>query len=197
MGKIFFVCGKSCSGKDTLFKYLSNDSSLNLKTVVGYTTRPMRDGEENGREYFFVDEKRMLELKKSGRVIELRTYDTIHGKWHYFTVDDGQINLAENDYIYIGTLESYTGMVNYYGKNNIVPIYIQVETGVRLERAVKREKQQPSPKYTEMCRRFIADEEDFSEEKLAIAGIVKRYDNDILDECLSKIVYDIKNQEQV
>ena len=55
MSRIFFVLGKSCSGKDTIFRYLKEKKELNLKTVVGYTTRPMRVGEENGKEYFFVD----------------------------------------------------------------------------------------------------------------------------------------------
>ena len=38
MSKIFFVLGKSCSGKDTIFQSLKENKQLNLKTVVGYTT---------------------------------------------------------------------------------------------------------------------------------------------------------------
>ena len=64
MAKIFFVLGKSCSGKDTIFKKLKEDRELNLNTVTGYTTRPMREGEINGVEYFFVNNE---ELKKSGK----------------------------------------------------------------------------------------------------------------------------------
>ena len=43
----------------------------------------------------------------------------------------------------------------------MIGIYIEVEDGVRLERALKREQQQASPKYAEMCRRFLADQDDF------------------------------------
>ena len=53
MSKIFFVLGKSCSGKDTIFQSLKENKQLNLKTVVGYTTRPMRAGEKEGVEYYY------------------------------------------------------------------------------------------------------------------------------------------------
>ena len=61
MSKIFFVSGKSCSGKDTIFNILKQSEELNLKTVVGHTTRPMRVGEQDGVEYFFVDEEKLNE----------------------------------------------------------------------------------------------------------------------------------------
>lgn len=194
MSKIFFVLGKSCSGKDTVFSRLREDKSLALKTVVGYTTRPMREGEEDGVEYFFVKESKLEELKQSGKVIECRDYNTIHGVWSYFTVDDGQIDLNKGDYLYIGTLESYEKMVKYYGDKAVVPIYIEVETGERLSRAVNRERGQSKPKYAELCRRFLADEEDFKEENIKKAGITKRYENVVLEDCIEEIVESIKNK---
>ena len=192
MAKIYFVLGKSCSGKDTIFRYLKENTELNLKTVVGYTTRPMRKNEKDGREYFFVTKEQLEKLKSQGKIIECRDYNTVHGVWSYFTVDDSQITIGENDYLYIGTLESFNAMVEYYGRENIVPLYIQVETGERLERAGKRERQQENPKYAELCRRFLADEEDFSEEKIKEAKIEKRYINDSLDRCIAEIVETIK-----
>lgn len=170
MAKIFFVLGKSCSGKDTIFKKLKEDRELNLNTVTGYTTRPMREGEINGVEYFFVNNEELEALKNQGKVIECRDYNTVYGVWSYFTVDDGQINLEKGNYLYIGTLESYEQMVRYYGKEVVVPIYVEVETGERLTRAVNRERQQENPKYTELCRRFLADEEDFCEENIKKSG---------------------------
>ena len=192
MSKIFFVLGKSCSGKDTIFRYLKEKKELNLKTVVGYTTRPMRVGEENGKEYFFVDRDELEKLKGEGKIIECRDYNTVYGIWSYFTVDDGQINLGKGNYLYIGTLQSYMEMTKYYGDDVVVPLYIEVETGERLSRAVKREREQSNPKYTELCRRFIADEEDFKEENIRKAGINKRYINSDLDKCISEIVETIR-----
>lgn len=191
MSKIFFVTGKSCSGKDTIFQRIKENEALGLKTVVGYTTRPMRAGEKNGREYFFVDELRLESLRKEGKVIECRGYNTVHGLWNYFTVNDGQINLENGNYLYIGTLESYEQFVEYYGRDTVVPIYVEVESGERLERAVKRERKQKEPKYAELCRRFLADEEDFKEENIVAAGINKRYQNVELEECIGEIIRDI------
>lgn len=192
MSKIFFVLGKSCSGKDTIFRYLKEKKELNLKTVVGYTTRPMRVGEENGKEYFFVGRDELEKLKWEGKIIECRDYNTVYGIWSYFTVDDGQINLGKENYLYIGTLQSYMEMTKYYGDDVVVPLYIEVETGERLSRAVKREREQSNPKYTELCRRFIADEEDFKEENIRKAGINKRYINSDLDKCIGEIVETIR-----
>lgn len=193
MAKIFFVLGKSCSGKDTIFKKLKENRELNLNTVTGYTTRPMREGEINGVEYFFVNNEELEALKNQGKVIECRDYNTVYGVWSYFTVDDGQINLEKGNYLYIGTLESYEQMVRYYGKEVVVPIYVEVETGERLTRAVNRERQQENPKYTELCRRFLADEEDFCEENIKKAGIKKRYENNSLERCIEEIVEDIRD----
>ncbi|MBR4210156.1 MAG: guanylate kinase [Lachnospiraceae bacterium] len=171
MGMIFYIMGKSASGKDSLFRILKEDPELGLKTVVMYTTRPMREGEADGREYFFTDEAVKEAFLAEGKMIECRTYQTIHGPWSYFTARDGQIDLNQGNYLMMGTLESYAKMQEFYGPEQMIPLYIQVEDGERLSRALAREKQQKAPHYAEMCRRFLADEEDFSEEKLLKVGI--------------------------
>lgn len=177
MGKIYCMMGKSSSGKDTLYKMLLEDERLSLKTVVLYTTRPMRAGETDGVEYFFCGEERLLELEAAGKIIELRAYDTVHGVWKYFTVSDHQMEDEKQDYLLIGTLESYQKLRDYFGKERVVPIYIEVEDGIRLERALQRERLQKKPQYEEMCRRFLADAADFSEEKLLAAQITTRFEN--------------------
>ena len=53
MGKIYYMMGKSSSGKDTLYKEV-RQRCPELKTVTLYTTRPKREGEKDGVEYFFV-----------------------------------------------------------------------------------------------------------------------------------------------
>ena len=188
MGKIFYLMGKSSSGKDTMFKKLIEDKALGLKTIVGYTTRPMREGERDGVEYFFVDEEKMLLLEAEGKVKERRSYNTVHGIWSYFTVDDGQVNLDSDDkYLLIGTLESYEKVRNYYGKEYLVPLYISVDDGLRLQRALDRERQQDKPKYAEMCRRFLADEADFAKENIDRCEITVSYENVDLESCYKLI----------
>jgi len=188
MGKIFYIMGKSSSGKDTIFKHLLDNETLNLKTIVPYTTRPIRVGEKDGTEYFFTDEAGLQELEQQGKVIEVRSYDTFHGVWKYFTVSDNQIDLSNHHYLLIGTLESYVKTREFFGKENVVPILVDSEDGIRLQRALHRERKQKIPKYEEMCRRFLADSQDFSNENIEKAGITKIfYNNESLSECLEDI----------
>ena len=191
MGKIFCIMGKSATGKDTIYKRLLQNSELGLKRIVSYTTRPIREGEKEGEEYHFTDVKNLELLKEQGKIIECRSYDTIHGIWNYFMVKDNQIDLTQNDYLVIGTLESYLKIKDYFGKEQVVPIYIELEDGERLARALEREKTQSRPKYEELCRRFLADCQDFSDEKLKEAGIHRCYVNNDLDNCSSDIEKDI------
>lgn len=186
MGKICYIMGKSASGKDSVFKELKRRFPA-YREIVPYTTRPIREGETDGVEYHFVDDSRLLELEREGRVIERRDYQTKHGVWRYFTVDDGQVDLHGNDYLVIGTLESYGKMRERFGKDAMVPVYVEVEAGERLLRALARERVQKEPKYAEMCRRFLADEEDFSEENLKRAEIGRKFKNIDFGECIDEI----------
>ena len=193
MGHIFYVMGKSASGKDTIYKIL-RERLPQIRTVVPYTTRPIRAGERDGVEYYFVTGKRLADLEKQGKIIEKRTYQTIYGPWSYATVDDGQIDLGSHDYFMIGTLESYEGTRNYFGADALVPLYIEVEDGERLQRALDRERQQTEPKYAELCRRFLADAADFSEDRLAEAGIRRRFQNVNFEDCRDELVAAIRKE---
>ena len=192
MGKIYYMMGKSSSGKDTIYKEIRKELPY-LKTLTLYTTRPMREGEQNGVEYYFVSNEILDKYKDEGKIIELRTYQTVYGDWKYATIDDGQINLDKNDYLMIGTLESYVKTKAYYGTENLIPLYIEVEDGERLMRAIARERQQEHPGYEEVCRRFLADQKDFSEDNLKEAGITRRYQNDDKVRCKEEIVEVIRD----
>lgn len=191
MGRIFYIMGKSATGKDTVYKELLKRRP-DLKTIVPYTTRPIREGETNGVEYFFSSLEQLEKFKTSGKIIELRTYETVMGPWNYFTMDDGQFDICgESPYLMIGTLESYEKMCMYFGQQALVPLYIEVPDGIRLLRAVEREKNQKNPNYREVCRRYLADEEDFSEENLKRLRIEKRFCNLKLEQCLEEILQEI------
>ena len=157
MGKMIYLMGKSSTGKDTIYKHLLQWKEIPFEKVVLYTTRPIRAHEKNGREYHFTDEVHYQELLKAGKIIEDRVYQTFYGPWRYFTVDDGSIDLQNQNYLVIGTLESFIKTAEYFSKDQVLPIYIEVDDGIRLERAIQRERRQETPKYEEMCRRFLAD----------------------------------------
>lgn len=189
MGVIFYILGKSGSGKDTIYKRIMEHYSGRLSQVIPYTTRPIRSGETEGGEYHFVDETMFKDMEAQGKIIEARAYNTVHGIWRYFTACDEQLQDIEGstNYLMIGVLESYVSTRNYFGANKVLPIYIEVEDGLRLSRALSRERVQEQPKYKELCRRFLADCQDFSEEKLKEAELDRFFVNDDLEECVLSI----------
>lgn len=195
MGKIYCVMGKSASGKDTVYQRILA-ARPDLKEYVMYSTRPMRAGETDGVTYHFVDSAFIGEAGKQGKLVESRTYETVKGPWTYATLDDGQIEPGAASYLMPATLESYRALSEYFGKETVVPVYIEVEDGERLLRAIRREKEQAVPQYREMCRRFLADCDDFSEEKLAAAGIGKRYRNDDLEMCVREILGEMNDARE-
>ena len=189
---IYYLFGKSASGKDTIYKRLK-ELRPEWKEVTPYTTRPIREGETEGVEYHFVSNEQMDQFKRDGKIIEERVYQTVYGPWRYGTVDDGQINLSDDsDYLMIGVLESYISTRNYVGSENITPLYIEVPDDIRLERAKRREMLEKNPKLDEMMRRFEADNMDFSEDKLEKADINKRYRNIVLEDCINEIIKDTR-----
>lgn len=203
MSKIFFIMGKSASGKDGIFTRLLQQNIPGLKPVVLYTTRPMREGEEQGREYHFTDINGLNDMREKGLVIEERVYHTVQGDWIYFTAADeafdgiGDESGSGQNLLVINTLEAYEKYLEYFGEKTMVPIYIYVDDDIRLIRAVERERQQKTPDYKEICRRFLADEDDFSEEKLMSLNVTSHYrfnNNTTMDDTVRRITEFIKRE---
>lgn len=188
MGKIFYIIGSSSTGKDTIFKRVSEEFKGKLRTIAMYTTRPIRVGEEEGVSYHFVSETELERIEKAGNLIELRAYDTRHGVWKYFTVKDEHISIEENDYLMIGTLVSYVATKKFFGEGRVLPLLITLDDGVRLQRALDREKSQEQPRFEEMCRRFLSDSQDFSDDNLNQAGIKTEFINNDLEHCIKDIL---------
>lgn len=187
MNHLFCIIGKSASGKDSVYRQLLADGVLSLSRIVPYTTRPIREGEREGDQYHFRSLADYREDLAAGRVLEWRCYDTVFGPWYYYTMDDGQIDLDRASFLIIGTLESYRSLQDRFTAERVLPIYIEVEDGERLQRALDRERKEKKPRYAELCRRFLADSEDFSEEKLQAAGIGRRFENADMETCLEEI----------
>ncbi len=163
MKRLFCLIGKSGAGKDTVFGELLKRTSL--IPVVTYTTRPMRSGETDGKEYHFVTDDVLKKLEIENKIIEKRTYHTVHGDWNYFTCDI-DFSLGEH-HVMIGTPEVVKNLVKYYDDDMVVIIYLELDDRKRLERCINRESEQKKPNYSEVCRRYLADEEDFSESEIS------------------------------
>lgn len=165
MSRIFCLVGKSGAGKDTLYGAIMARYGNRLTPVVPCTTRPMREGERNGENYFFMTEAELRGLEERGQVIEKRVYQTVQGPWTYFTRRFALID--GRDYIVITTLEGARSFLRAFGGDTVRTVYLTLPDGRRLHRCLEREDAQKKPDYAEMCRRFLADEKDFAPEKLA------------------------------
>lgn len=189
--KLIYIMGKSSAGKDTIYNILKQ--KMDVDTYVMYTTRPIREGEVDGESYNFITMEEMQEYmdgKKEDKLIEYRKYNTVYGPWIYATISDSQFK-SNKDILMVGTLESYVKVKENFDNNKdiqLIPIYVEVPDNIRLKRAIEREETQKEPKYKELCRRFIADTEDFSEENLKSAGIDERFINIDLDKCVEEIL---------
>ena len=201
MSNLVYIMGKSSSGKDTIYQKLVKKMDTN--SYVLYTTRPMRDGEQEGREYHFITREEYSKLEEEGKVIEARHYNVVNAEgnkdiWTYATIDDKQWD-KQGDFITIGTLESYNSIKKYLNNHperdlSLLPVYIEIDEEERRKRATKRENEKAKPNFEEMERRLKADNIDFSEEKLEEAGIslAETFENDSLEECVNNIEEYIK-----
>lgn len=162
MSRVFCLVGKSCSGKDTLCARILKRYP-ELKPVIPHTTRPRRPGEAEGQSYHFVTEEQLRQYEARGQVIEKREYHTTQGLWTYFTL---RFEL-DADRLIITTLEGARALMDCYGPEHVRVVYLHADDRTRLLRYIDRESRQARPDYAEVCRRFLADQEDFSEERLA------------------------------
>ena len=157
MTNLFYIMGKSATGKDTIYKRIKEN--MNINEYILYTTRPIRTGERDGVDYHFVTNEDIQKFQDDKKVIESRTYQTVHGPWTYATIADEQLN-TEGNILTIGTLESYNKIRQYFSDSDntkVLPIYISINENERRKRALEREQQQENPKFEEMERRLKAD----------------------------------------
>ena len=101
-----------------------------------------------------------------------------------------QINVNKDDYLFTGGLDIYKALKDKYGSDTVIPIYLEVDDGVRFQRLLDRERKKEDPKYVQLCENFLSEGDAFSDEKLKVAGIMKehRFNADNVEECVRKIL---------
>ncbi len=187
MGKIILMVGPAACGKSTLFKIITEKIDIPLKKIITHTTRPIRDGEQDGREYYFCTEKEMEKMFNNGEILERRSYGTTKGLWYYFTSNKIFKDLNDN-YIGINTLKGLERYLRYFDNEDIISLYVKTSDGIRLQRALDKEGKKIVPQYQEMCRRYLSDCEDFSYElieKLPITSVIDN--NGSIEDSVSQI----------
>lgn len=167
---ITVLIGKSASGKDTIFKELLKHS---FEPIVTFTTRPKREGETDGVEYNFVSEKDFKDLD----LLEKREYNTAKGIWYYGMP---KVDVDKN-YAVILDINGANKLIDYYGKDKILPAYLACPLSVREKRAMQR----GSFDKEEWDRRAIADDIDLDITKLkeTTNSLLYCTDNDFLNNC--------------
>ena len=161
--QILVLLGKSASGKDFIMNKLVKE--YGFKRVISHTTRPIRNGETNGKEYYFISLDKFLNMSLKDNFIECREYNTQQGLW-YYGLSKHEIDLTDdNKYVVIldfnglKTLEEYLKSVGMEDK--LTSVYIDAKAQVRLQRSLSREGEMTDEQVMEVIRRLEADERDF------------------------------------
>ena len=152
--KLLILFGKSAAGKDTMLHYLEK-AIPNSHIIVSHTSRPPRDYEIQDKDYHFVSLQEFEKLRDNYEMLE---YTYFNG-WYYGT----HKSEIKPDVINIGVFNPtgvYTLTHDWSDQIDILPVYIQVDDKTRLLRSLTRE---ICPDCHEICRRFLADEAQFSQ----------------------------------
>lgn len=192
--KILILTGKSGSGKDTVLNRLVDNYDFNR--IISFTTRPMREGETNGKEYYFTSKEDFLGKVCDKEMIDFRAYSTLVNNkrdiWYYGTHKNLN-NMKQYNNVVILDLEGAKSFVDYFGKDNCYIVYLNVIDYLRKERA----KQRGSFDETEWNRRLQADNEDFSIDKVMdIADLLVVNANNEIDEVCKNIIKEMNKNER-
>lgn len=148
--KILALFGKSGAGKDTIKKWLT--INCNMDEIISCTTRPMRDYEKDGIDYHFLSNEKFAQ-----KVLDLSMLEaTCFNNWFYGT----PLESLNKDKVNVGVfnIQGIECLIQ-DPRLDVVPVYIYSNDKIRLIRNLEREK---NPNCQEICRRFLADEQDFS-----------------------------------
>ena len=159
MRNLTTLIGASASGKDTVMNRLVKE--FDVKPVISYTTRPIRDCEIQGREYHFITEEEFERMKNNDEFIETRVYKTVNGNWYYGLPKSGIDLEDDNNYITIldfdGLLELETWLRSIGQIDKLTSIYIDVTEQNRLIRSLNREQNMTKKQVDEVIRRYHND----------------------------------------
>ena len=190
-GKLVVLCGKSSGGKDTMLSTLVD--LYDYKRCISHTSRPMRQGEVNGREYYFESREDFKWMIEKGHFIEFRTYNTLvndkEDTW-YYGMAKNSIDLNKGNHVIVLDVQGTKEIIEYFGKENVLVYYVRTSDRLRRRRCKKRGDYNKS----EFKRRFKADKIDFSKDKLAEIGAITLKNNSYrqFDKSIAKIITEVK-----
>ena len=150
MYKIIALCGEAGAGKDTALQAILKQNS-EFNEIISHTSRPPREGEEEGINYFYHTDEEFEELINSNQMLEY----TVFREWYYgtssSTLDEEKWNIGVFNPAGIKTLSELPNV-------KLLIVKIQASDGTRLIRQLTRES---NPDVQEIVRRYKTDKEDF------------------------------------
>lgn len=152
MYKIIALIGKAGSGKDTMMHRVL-ERNPNLHEIVSCTTRPRREGEVEGVNYFYLTPEQFGDKVLHDEMLEA----TCFNDWFYGTSYES----LRSDVTNIGVFNP-AGIESLLGRKDVVVhvFYVTASPKNRLLRQLNREK---DPDVDEIIRRYKADEIDFAD----------------------------------
>ena len=142
------IVGKSCSGKSSLCKLLK-EQGLHIATTI--TTRPKRDYEVHGEDYFFVTDSQFTDMIDRGFLVEYKVFN----EW-YYGMGAGEFERSDAFIITPSAVKEYRDICKEYNEDLVV-LYLDADAKLRMERTKARDE------VDSINRRFVADELDFND----------------------------------
>lgn len=132
------IIGKSASGKDTIQRELIE--SYNIQNIITTTTRPIREGEQDGKDYCFISTKMFEKAIEDNMFLEYRVYNTSVGNKHdlwYYGTPKQKLAIGKN-YCIITDVQGAKANIDYYGKENCFVVFVHTTDKIRTNRAMQR-----------------------------------------------------------
>ena len=173
------LIGKSCSGKDRISKELIKNHGY--KSIVRYTTRPMRKGEKQEITYHYISEDEFRQKIKDGFFAEWKDYSTTQGIWYYGTSYEDLDNADEETVIILPPDRYKEVLENIH--NNLTAIYVYANNTTIKKRLSKR-----GDNKEEALRRIVQDNDDFKGAEMLADKIVYNNDGTDISDVVDKIL---------
>ena len=179
MINIIVLAGKSASGKNFVAKKLEEHG---YETIVTYTTRPKRKGEQQNITYHFISDEEFKQKIEEGFFAKYQSYNTEFGVWYYGTSFEDLKNANDKSVIILEP-QSYRDIKDELSDKNITCIYLYANNSTIKKRLEKR-----GDNPNEVIRRMESDNEDFKGFENEVDRIVYNNDGDSIDDIVSKIL---------
>lgn len=151
--KVIALFGKAGSGKDTILRALVNKFPDRYNEIVSCTTRPPREGEQEGANYHFLTVEQFTEKVLNGDMLEATEFNN----WHYGTA----LSSLSTEKINVGVFnpEGIRCLI----EDNFVDLTIYYVRASDKERLIRQLNREENPDIQEIIRRFSTDEQDFED----------------------------------